>query len=39
MMGPASGCGAYPNHVWNCDFTQDRTHNGSPFRILNVIDE
>ena len=25
-------------HVWNCDFTGS-PHNGSPFRILNVIDE
>jgi putative transposase len=30
---------AYPNHVWSYDFMQDRTHNGSPFRILNIIDE
>lgn len=29
----------YPNHVWSYDFMQDRTHNGSTFRILNVIDE
>ena len=29
----------YPNHVWSYDFMQDRTHNGSAFRILNVIDE
>jgi putative transposase len=30
---------AHPNHVWSYDFVQDRTHNGSAFRILNVIDE
>jgi transposase InsO family protein len=30
---------AYPNHVWSYDFVQDRTHEGSPFRILNIIDE
>ena len=29
----------YTNHVWSYDFVHDRTHNGSPFRILNVIDE
>lgn len=29
----------YPNHVWSYDFMQDRTHDGRPFRILNVIDE
>jgi putative transposase len=29
----------YPNHVWSYDFMQDRTHNGSAFRILNIIDE
>jgi len=26
-------------HVWSYDFMQARTHNGVPFRILNVIDE
>lgn len=30
---------AYPNHVWSYDFMQDRTHNGVPFRILNILDE
>ncbi|WP_119071273.1 IS3 family transposase [Aggregatilinea lenta] len=30
---------AYPNHVWSYDFMQDHTHNGVPFRILNIIDE
>jgi putative transposase len=30
---------AYPNHIWSYDFMQDRTHNGSAFRILNIIDE
>lgn len=29
----------YPNHVWSCDFVEDRTHNGKKFRMLNVIDE
>jgi len=27
------------NHVWSYDFVQDRTHNGRPFRILNIMDE
>ncbi len=29
----------FPKHVWSYDFMQDRTHNGVPFRILNIIDE
>jgi putative transposase len=29
----------FPTHVWSYDFMQDRTHNGVPFRILNVMDE
>ena len=29
----------FPQHVWSYDFMQARTHNGIPFRILNVIDE
>ena len=29
----------FPKHVWSYDFMQHRTHNGVPFRILNVIDE
>ncbi len=29
----------FPKHVWSYDFMQHRTHNGIPFRILNVIDE
>lgn len=29
----------YPNHVWSYDFMVDRTHNGVPFRMLNIIDE
>ena len=28
-----------PNHVWSCDFVQDRTHDGRVFRTLNIIDE
>lgn len=27
------------NHVWSCDFVHDRTHDGKPFRVLNIIDE
>lgn len=29
----------FPKHVWSYDFMQAYTHNGVPFRILNVIDE
>jgi transposase InsO family protein len=29
----------FPKHVWSYDFMHDRTHNGVPYRILNVIDE
>jgi putative transposase len=29
----------FPKHVWSYDFMQDCTHNGVPYRILNVIDE
>jgi putative transposase len=29
----------YPNHVWSYDFVEDRTHNGTKYRMLNVIDE
>lgn len=29
----------YPGHVWSYDFMSGRTHDGCPFRILNVIDE
>lgn len=29
----------FPNHVWSYDFVLERTHDGRPFRILNVIDE
>ena len=29
----------HKNHVWSYDFVADRTHDGKPFRILNVIDE
>lgn len=29
----------YPNHVWSYDFVHDRTHDGKPFRILNIVDE
>ena len=28
-----------PSHVWSYDFVQDRTHDGRPFRTLNIIDE
>ena len=27
------------NHVWSCDFVEDRTHDGRKFRMLCVIDE
>ncbi len=27
------------NHVWSYDFVHDRTHDGRPFRVLNIIDE
>lgn len=27
------------NHVWSYDFVADRTRDGRPFRILNVLDE
>lgn len=29
----------YPQHVWSYDFMREQTHDGKPFRILNVIDE
>lgn len=29
----------YTDHVWSYDFMQDRTHNGTAYRILNIIDE
>jgi len=29
----------HPDHVWSYDFMRECTHNGRPFRILNVIDE
>jgi putative transposase len=32
---PATG----PNHVWSYDFMSGRTRDGSPIRILNVVDE
>jgi putative transposase len=30
---------AYRNHVWSYDLVADRTHDGRPFRILNILDE
>jgi hypothetical protein len=30
---------AYRNHVWSYDFVADRTPDGRPLRILNIIDE
>ena len=27
------------NHVWSYDFVADRTSNGKPIRILNILDE
>ena len=29
----------YRNHVWSYDFVADRTHDGQPYKILNIIDE
>lgn len=29
----------HKNHVWSYDFVHDRTHDGKPYRILNIIDE
>lgn len=29
----------HPNHVWSYDFVMDTTHDGRPFRTLNIIDE
>jgi putative transposase len=29
----------YPKHVWSYDFMFDRTSNGRPIRLLNIIDE
>ena len=29
----------YPNHVWSYDFLMDRTHDGRPLRMLNIVDE
>jgi transposase InsO family protein len=28
-----------PNHVWSYDFVAERTHDGRPVKILNIIDE
>ena len=28
-----------PNHVWACDFVEDRAREGRKFRMLNVVDE
>ena len=29
----------HPNQVWSYDFVMDKTHDGRPFRTLNIIDE
>jgi len=29
----------YPNHVWAYDFVSDRTRDGKPIKILNIVDE
>jgi putative transposase len=29
----------YKKHVWSYDFVSDRTHDGRPIKILNIIDE
>jgi transposase InsO family protein len=28
-----------PNHIWSYDFVADRTRDGRPYKILNIIDE
>jgi putative transposase len=32
-------CPEYAKHVWSYDFMLDRTSNGKPIRLLNIIDE
>jgi putative transposase len=40
MMVPVSACGGeYPNHVWSYDFVAERTTDGRPLRMLNIVDE
>ncbi len=29
----------HQNHVWCYDFVADRTHDGTPYKILNIVDE
>ena len=29
----------HPNHVWSYDFMSDRTRDGRPLRVLNIVDE
>ena len=29
----------YPNHVWSYDFVAERTRDGRPLRMLNIVDE
>jgi transposase InsO family protein len=29
----------YPNHVWSYDFVHERTHDGRPLKMLNIVDE
>ena len=29
----------HANHVWSCDFVEDRMHDRRKYRILNIIDE
>lgn len=29
----------HPNHVWSYDFVAERTHDGRPFKVLNIMDE
>src|SRR3990170_3666165 len=29
----------HPNHVWSYDFVMDKTQDGRPFRMLNIMDE
>ena len=39
LAGQRLLCTQRPNHVWSYDFVADRTHDGRPFRILNILDE
>ena len=30
---------AFKNHVWTYDFVMDQTHDGRPYKMLNIVDE